>query len=385
MDFEALSELLAVVSFSLSLFGAVLCLMQRKDKWPFRALALVLLCVCLIELDSIGWPVEGTDVPNEIEVGFSIGWLIGILCVAPLFWHYVSALTSITPRLPRRLWLHAVLPASGVLLAVAVAVMPQEARFGLFLDGHPLPQGWPMAVGIAGEILVLLGVLQWGGYIAAIVRTLLRYRHRLKRYVASTANRELGWIWAVMSTFSAYWLVSAIDTFVIVTSDGEFIPDWVDAVFGLGLLVTILLWGLRQRPGLAPDVVVPEPSPAKYEKSALSGDAAERIERKLRKAMSEDRLHQDPNLSLWTLARHIGASPNYISQTLNDQIGESFFDFVNGYRISDAKALLRETDGTVLSIAYDVGFNSRSSFYTAFRKVTGDTPTGFRAKVSAPS
>lgn len=86
-----------------------------------------------------------------------------------------------------------------------------------------------------------------------------------------------------------------------------------------------------------------------------------------------------------TLARHIGVSPNYVSQTLNDTVGDSFFDFVNSYRILDAQDLLRDTDQTVLAIAFEVGFNSRSSFYTAFKKVTGQTPTAFRKDISAPA
>lgn len=163
------------------------------------------------------------------------------------------------------------------------------------------------------------------------------------------------------------------------------IPDWLDAAFGLGLLVIILLNGLRQKPSLAPDVATTDAMVTKYEKSALTSDMAIRIERKLRMAMTEDQLHRDPNLSLWSLARHIGASPNYISQTLNENIGESFFDFVNGYRIADAQSLLRDTDDTVLTITYDAGFNSRSSFYTAFKKVTGQTPTAYRQAMSAPA
>ena len=98
--------------------------------------------------------------------------------------------------------------------------------------------------------------------------------------------------------------------------------------------------------------------------------------------MDVDHLHRDPNLSLWALARHIGASPNYISQTLNDVIGESFFDFVNRHRVRDAMKLLSTTDDTVLAITYDVGFNARSSFYNAFKRVTGQTPTGYRKSLS---
>ena len=73
-------------------------------------------------------------------------------------------------------------------------------------------------------------------------------------------------------------------------------------------------------------------------------------------------LHRDSALSLRGLAVKIGASPNYISQTLNDHLGVSFFDFVNGFRVDEAEALLRETDRSVTNIAFDVGFNSQLTF-----------------------
>jgi YesN/AraC family two-component response regulator len=98
--------------------------------------------------------------------------------------------------------------------------------------------------------------------------------------------------------------------------------------------------------------------------------------------MEVDNLHRDANLSLWALARHIGASSNYISQTLNEVIGESFFDFVNSYRIAEAKILLTTTNDSVLNITYDVGFNARSSFYNAFKRQTGQTPTTYRKNMS---
>lgn len=140
---------------------------------------------------------------------------------------------------------------------------------------------------------------------------------------------------------------------------------------------------MRDAAPVVPVASEPVKQGEKYEKSALSADAAARIERKLRVAMDTKRLHRDPNLSLWALAQHIGATPNNVSQTLNDRVGESFFEFVNSYRISDAQHKLANSADTVLDITYEVGFNSRSSFYTAFKRVTGQTPSSYRKLMSA--
>ena len=382
---EELLDLIAAASFSLGLFGAVLCFLHRRDVWPFRALAAVLLASCATIIDDVAWPIASAQVALNFQITAAIAWLIGVLAIPPLFWHYVCAITSVTPRLPTHLWIHAVLPCIAACLGLAVVFMPEAARMGLFMDNHALPTGWPYFVGVAGELLVLVGIVQWGGYLVAIIRRLLRYRKRLREYVTSTEQGALGWIWAIITLFSCYWAMTAIDAVLELTGGRALVAEWFEASVALGLLVIILLNGLRQRPNLAPDVIAPPEVVTKYGRSALTPEMAARIERKLRAAMTDDFLHRDPNLSLWSLARHIGASPNYISQTLNENIGDSFFDFVNGYRIEDAQTLLRDTDQTVLTITYDVGFNSRSSFYTAFKKVTGQTPTAFRVAVSAPA
>jgi AraC-like DNA-binding protein len=151
----------------------------------------------------------------------------------------------------------------------------------------------------------------------------------------------------------------------------------------LALFWVIGVWGLRQRPGLVrrfeSEVDQPELPPAqKYEKSALDAERANRIARKIEAAMSQDLLYREPDLSLWDLAKHIGVTSHYVSQTLNTHLGKSFFELVNGWRIKDALTQLKTTDATILVIAYDVGFNSRSAFYKAFKRETGKTPSDLR-------
>jgi len=88
--------------------------------------------------------------------------------------------------------------------------------------------------------------------------------------------------------------------------------------------------------------------------------------------------YRDSELSLSTLSKHIGKLPNYVSQSLNMQLEQTFFDYVNRWRVQDAMRLLEQSSENVLTISNEVGFNSRSSFYTAFKKVTGNTPTAYR-------
>jgi AraC-like DNA-binding protein len=94
--------------------------------------------------------------------------------------------------------------------------------------------------------------------------------------------------------------------------------------------------------------------------------------------MQDDRLYLDPNLSLTKLARHVRVASNHVSQTLNEALEETFFDYVNRWRIEAALPHIAEGKETVLTIALDVGFNTRSTFYTAFKRVTGMTPRAYR-------
>jgi AraC-like DNA-binding protein len=163
----------------------------------------------------------------------------------------------------------------------------------------------------------------------------------------------------------------------------------VDAFAGLAITWVIGIWGVRQQPGLIRNLPDDAPAPtrsalqpAKYERSALTDDHAARIAAKIEQAMSRDMLYRDANLSLWDLAKHIKVTSNYVSQTLNMTLNSNFFDYVNKWRIKDAVKQLRDTDETILVVAYDVGFNSRSSFYNAFKREMGTTPSKLRSSLS---
>ena len=116
----------------------------------------------------------------------------------------------------------------------------------------------------------------------------------------------------------------------------------------------------------------------KYARSALTSAHAAKLAVRLKTAMQKDTLYLDPNLSLQKLSQHVGALPNQVSQTLNQEIGASFFDYVARWRIEASKPLITVSDASVLNVAMDVGFNSRSAFYKAFKRDTGMTPKGYR-------
>jgi len=121
----------------------------------------------------------------------------------------------------------------------------------------------------------------------------------------------------------------------------------------------------------------------KYRTSALTQDRADDVMQKLLAKMETEEVYLNPDLTLKKLAEMLMVHPNHLSQIINEKLNQSFNDFINKYRIVRAQEKLRETESsekTVLEIAYDVGFYSKSVFNTAFKKFTGQTPTEFKRK-----
>lgn len=122
------------------------------------------------------------------------------------------------------------------------------------------------------------------------------------------------------------------------------------------------------------------PRRRKYAKSGLSEDQMQAYMQQLDHVMRIEEAFLDPGLTLPKLATRVGCSVNHLSQVINAGYGMSFFDFLSRYRIRRAKRMLNEAgdQAAVLKVAYSVGFNSNSAFYTAFKKRVGMTPAEFR-------
>ena len=378
---------ISIVTAGICLFCANLLLLRRRDTGVYLPLALLFLfqgaSLCVGAIAETHDP-DGLGLISRVSVVVA-----GLEITLPfLLWVYVRALTTEgqMERIPN-LHYH-VIPMALVLVSFWSILLLPEGFAEATLDDDDLRTLGILAIALAALLADLLFKAMIATYIYLIIRRLLAYRTRLRDVFASTENRELTWIWVILFSMAAYLFVNI--AFTVLVLWGAFSEDihdtWVstlNAVALLGLFWAIGVWGLRQRPGLTrlPVVTPPEPDetpPRKYEKSALDDDRLQRIASKVEAAMAQDQLYRDPYLSLWDLAKHIGVTSHYVSQALNTRLNKSFFDLVNGWRIKDAVEQLNATDETILVIAYDVGFNSRSAFYKAFKRETGKTPSDLR-------
>jgi ligand-binding sensor domain-containing protein/AraC-like DNA-binding protein len=122
----------------------------------------------------------------------------------------------------------------------------------------------------------------------------------------------------------------------------------------------------------------------KYKTSALTPQFAQECIKKLKRLMENEKVYRDPDLSLQALAEKISVSPHVLSQVLNEKLNKNFPDFINWYRIEEAKKIFQTPRGSqkkIANVAFDVGFNTIVAFYNAFKKYTEMTPAQYKKEV----
>lgn len=116
----------------------------------------------------------------------------------------------------------------------------------------------------------------------------------------------------------------------------------------------------------------------KYASNTIEEDEVQLLLAKLTDTVITDELYKNPNLTMPALAKVLHIRPQLLSQLLNNNLNKSFSNFINEYRIEEAKRILSEDSVLKIEvIAEHCGFNSNSAFYTAFKKVTNNTPAKY--------
>lgn len=161
-------------------------------------------------------------------------------------------------------------------------------------------------------------------------------------------------------------------------------------VSGLGYSVATVVYLRRHRrraeypvsnkSDAAPSSPPPEPEPQaslpRYERSGLDDREAKELEASLRRVMDVEHPWKQSDLTLADLAVRLDTTPHKLSEVLNSQIGQTFYDFVNGYRVREVQRRIRAGESRtlkMLALALDAGFASKSTFNQAFKKHTAQT------------
>lgn len=381
---------LTAVALGQSLLSASLLWVSEAPRDVRTPLILFFIANAVTEISSLPSLFEFSSL--SLEHAIILAGLPATLLLAPAVWIYLVALTSEHPvHLSKgKLW-HFAPFVLGVLVCIAMAIVSEDVREQIFGDQPRTDAPVVFFSTLLVIAIILMNAAQLIGYTFPIVHRLLRYWKRLRDLYASTDKRDLSWVIWMLGLLLINVIWSLYGTFFGSSGHQEIVGE----VANVALIWLLSVWGLKQLPGLRANSVSDESGldereeeqaddindKTRYAKSALSDEQIDRIAKDIERAMRTDALYLNPNLSLRHLASHITTHPNYVSQTLNGRLDATFFDYINGWRIRDAMPRLAQSDEQVTNIAYDVGFNSRSSFYNAFKRETGKTPTQYRDRV----
>jgi len=222
---------------------------------------------------------------------------------------------------------------------------------------------------------VLLGVLpifvHLLTYMTVSYKLLIRHKEDLKHYYSSI---EISWAFEILKMILLIFSISLAITFVQYLGEKQVFPIllFLLNILTIFLLARILLRALRQ-----PMFQTVRNAPA----HRPSAKEIETVQEGVEKLLEEKKLYMNPQLTVTDLADELGVSKRIISYTINNSMAENFYDLINQYRIKEAQRILmenRDSKFTVLELLYQVGYNSKSSFNTQFRKKTGMTPSEFR-------
>jgi AraC-like DNA-binding protein len=306
--------------------------------------------------------------------------LIYPLTYGPFMWLYVGALTGDVVRITRRHLLH-------FLPFAAVSIF--QLLTGWALD-PPNPQSATFSTSIrvvgAVNLVVLLG------YSAAVFWRLARHDRQVLGHFSNLPNHiTLGWLRWMTAGMTGVFLLMFLAAFLS-------IPSLL--VFHLIALVASILilsfFGLRQdqvfdaadHPGKtlhSPDVIGSPASSGndkpRYDRSGLTPDRAQVIAERLERFMRTKQPYLDADLTIEALAKHMAVPRHHLTEVVNEHHQKNFYLFVNEFRIQAVKQALKDparTNETLLDIAFACGFNSKSPFNTAFKQLTGVTPSQYR-------
>lgn len=223
-----------------------------------------------------------------------------------------------------------------------------------------------------------------------------KYRRLLRENYSNASLFNYKWLFQLLAILSFEFVVASLKNLIMFfgTEDAYFYSMVVTSFVALTYIIWLVMKTL-QHPELfrgidsklqLVTIMVKDEGDSESDKLTENVDHPAKFNEKvqvLNSYMTESEPFLDPSLTIYDLSQQIEMPAKDLSLLINHDLNQHFFDFVNGFRIRKAMEMLSDPDKkdfTILEILYDVGFNSKSSFNTAFKKYTQTTPTEYRRK-----
>jgi AraC-like DNA-binding protein len=385
-------ELAQVVGALQGFLLTCVLLTRRKNRTAHRLLA-ALMAAFTIYLASGVYYSAGLvrSFPHFFGISYQMPWVFG-----PLVYLYAVAASDRSWRFRKETLIHFVPVTINV-----IATMPYYLMSGA--EKLALLERW-----VAGDVPRQLAFLDPFKYVLglsysiATIVFLRRHRRLVENSYSNTERVNLRWLLLLTASSFGIWLLATT------LRVAEVQTGLRDAHISLAMAVLVYAigyMGLRQPevfryetaeypiPKLA-NAELPSPPPPderataepRYERSGLGDAEAQKLKAKLLAVMEDRRPWLDSELTLADLATLLNTTPHKLSEVLNAEIGQTFYDFVNGYRVREVQRRIKAGEARalkMLALAMDAGFASKSTFNEAFKKHTSQTPSGFRQAVGA--
>lgn len=367
----------------LNLFGAAqgllltLALLTTKgeNKTANRLLAAMTLTISIIVSGTVLLTSKYVFVyPHLSRLHQPFAFLAG-----PLLFLYLRELTSTEKRFKAKDFLH-FMPFALCL----IYLLPYYFQSGAAKLQEIAAEHFQSSLGEWYYIRSALFITQFLVYLVLIVITLVKYSRKVRNRNSPAEKAVLFQVRFFVIASLVLW-VGAVLRYTLDQSarTNLLVP------FGASLLVYAIGYMQMRRPAPMKSVEdeqpQPQPPPAKkYEGSTLTPERSERYLNKLMSLMEREKPFTDGDLTMQKLAERLGIPAHHLSQTINERLGQTFSDFINSHRVEEAKRKLVDPSRkhySVLAIAEEVGFNSKSSFNVVFKKHVNMTPSEYRKRL----
>ena len=358
-------ETIAWLGFSQGLFAALLmftkCERSISDKILTGWLSLLALefLFCGIDYQYLGKPILSSS----------------FLLFNPAFYLYVQSLVNPGFRLR---WIQ-LLHLFPYLFFKFVAYLVQEP-YDLNTYFVPNTTFWFRLV------FAIATLLSWIAYNWVTAITVYKHRRSLENEFSTIENYlKIGWLFFIIIFYNLYCLVLVVIGILIVFHQLDVVPVHVlNYSILLALIYILSFYGLKQRRLFAKEPSIP-PVDERYRSSGLAAEKKETIRALLTSYFNNEKPYLNPELNMHMLSEALGVPKHQLTEVLNSEIGKNFFRFVNEYRVEAVKKKLMNNrrNYSVEAIGYECGFNSKSTFYTVFRQITGMTPAEFESSIKA--
>jgi len=347
--------------------GILLFSLDKQNKSANRILGAIMIVSSII-ISGFGFTKYQMylEMPYFIEITSTMIFLLG-----PLFYFYVKALTQDSFVLSPKMYLHFIPFFILVLYMLPFYLQDSVSKLAIYNSDY---------FSLEHRIIIIIQILHAFIYMFFAKRLIKQHVHEIKNSMSSIGKINLNWLKIVINLFLI--IISSVPLFLILILLGIKVHPVYSNFVPIAISCTILslgFIGLKQ-----PIIFPPEKEIAqakKYQTSTLTEEQALDYLEQLRLLMKNEKLYLKSDLTLQKLSERLSITPHHLSQIINEKLNQNFFDFVNSYRIEEAKKQLADTRGellTILAIGQEVGFNSKSSFNAAFKKHTGKTPTQFK-------